>query len=77
MTTRNKKIGNHIVQRDAYSAYLLQNVDVETKQYNKEELARKFEQFIFNHDKTIEKLSKDEKQKVKSLGLDKLTRKDK
>lgn len=77
LTTRNKKIGNHIVQRDAYSAYLLQNVDVETKQYNKEELARKFEQFIFNHDKTIEKLSKDEKQKVKSLGLDKLTRKDK
>lgn len=75
LATRTKNIGDYEVQRDAYSAYLLQNVNLLTNEYDKEKLDKNYEKFIYNHNETIKNISKDKKQKVKSLGLDKLSKK--
>ena len=56
LSCRFKKIGGHMVQRDAYSAFLTLNAVETLISVNREACIKGFEAFIKLHDKTISEL---------------------
>ena len=59
--------GNRI-QRDLYSAFLLQHMNEEVSGFDKDTLKRDYQQFVFLHDQCIEALKKAPKT-LASMGI--------
>ena len=55
---RIKAIGNHKVQRDLYSAYLIKNTNEELNFTDREKCIRGFDNFIVMHDKLVDSMKK-------------------
>lgn len=49
-------VGDRKIQRDLYSAYLLQHVNDDLKSFDKDSISMNFENFIAMHDKEIQRL---------------------
>lgn len=58
-----------IVQRDLYSAFLLEHIDIESLQYNMETLNSAFPAFLEMHENTIKRLQKDKSYLPASVGF--------
>lgn len=72
LSKRTKQIGDHLVQRDLYAAFLLKNVIGDNAdELDKESIARDFENFMYNHDATIKEMIESGEHTLKSLGLEK------
>ena len=56
------------IQRDLYSAFLLQHMNAENNGFDKEALKQDYENFILLHDEVVEKLRKTEKT-LASMGI--------
>ena len=56
LVLRFKKIGDHTVQRDLYSAYLIKNTDETLKHPNRQSCLDGFDKFISIHDTYINKM---------------------
>ena len=58
-----------VVQRDLYSAFLLEHIDIESLQYNMETLNSAFPAFLVMHENTIKRLQKDKSYLPASVGF--------
>lgn len=56
LSTRNKKVDNFKVQRDLYSAFLLQHVKDDKKTVDLELCSKNFERFLSNQERTMREL---------------------
>ncbi|MED2209101.1 hypothetical protein P4V95_17010 [Bacillus thuringiensis] len=63
------QIGNHLVQRDLYSAFLLMNSDVNLKQTNQNRCIQTFNSFLKLHHQHIESLQQTNKKYPLSMGI--------
>ncbi|KEK26023.1 hypothetical protein [Bacillus gaemokensis] len=63
------QIGNHLVQRDLYSAFLLMNSDVDLQQTNRELCNKTFATFLRLHNQHIEELRQIKKTIPLSMGI--------
>ncbi|PGB51512.1 hypothetical protein [Bacillus anthracis] len=63
------QIGNHLVQRDLYSAFLLMNSDVNLKQTNQNRCIQTFDIFLKLHHQHIESLQQTKKKYPLSMGI--------
>lgn len=63
------QIGNHLVQRDLYSAFLLMNSDANLKQTNQERCIETFDTFVHLHNQHIEALQQTKKKYPLSMGI--------
>ncbi|WP_242289136.1 MULTISPECIES: transposase [unclassified Bacillus cereus group] len=63
------QIGNHLVQRDLYSAFLLMNSDVNLKQTNQNCCIQTFDTFLKLHNQHIEELQQTKKKYPLSMGI--------
>ncbi|HGA1022332.1 TPA: hypothetical protein ACIQN7_002669 [Bacillus cereus] len=63
------QIGNHLVQRDLYSAFLLMNSDETLKQTNQERCIETFDTFLILHNQHIEALQQTKKKYPLSMGI--------
>ncbi|MBQ4424558.1 MAG: transposase [Lachnospiraceae bacterium] len=64
----NKMPDGKRIQRDLYSAFLLQHIDVETMSFDKESLKKDYEGFVIQHDNCIDELKKAPKT-IASMGI--------
>lgn len=62
-------IGNLKIQRDMYSAFLLQNSNADLKIANIEKCTEKFENFVLLHDKEIDRIKKLKVKNLSSFGF--------
>ena len=69
LSQRINKIGDDIIQRDIYSAYLLMNSKPNLKEVNKKLCDNNYKEFLINHKKCIKKLKEKDKKYPKSFGL--------
>jgi hypothetical protein len=65
----NKFINGDKVQRDLYSAFLIQNVNQDLESYNNEQLDKKYPKFKSLHDKEINNLKNNGKKLLSSFGI--------
>ncbi|MCQ6277592.1 hypothetical protein JMM81_22320 [Bacillus sp. V3B] len=66
-------IGNHLVQRDLYSAFLLMNSETNLQQTNRESCNQTFHPFLALHNQQIEALKKMKEQLPSSIGIKKVS----
>lgn len=64
-----ESIGNYLVQRDLYSAFLLMNSDATLKQTNQEHCIETFDTFVKLHHQHIESLQQTNKKYPLSMGI--------
>ncbi|MBQ8234665.1 MAG: transposase [Bacilli bacterium] len=57
-SNRFTKVGNRLIQRDLYSAYLIQNVNEDLESINKEKCKDRYSKFLEMYEKEVERLSK-------------------
>ena len=57
------------IQRDCYSAFLIQNTNDDLKTFNDENCKSKFDNFIIMHDREINRLKGNEERKLSSMGI--------
>lgn len=69
LSTRSKLIGGHRVQRDLYSAFLLQHVCSDGETIDIDDCNRDFELFLDYHNEEIERLKALDESHISSLGL--------
>ena len=71
LSERWTQIGKHIVQRDMYSAFLLEHANEEFTLSDKEQCKKEFQPFLKKHNKVIHTLKIERKEKVlpSSVGL--------
>lgn len=62
-------IGNHLVQRDLYSAFLLMNSEANLQQTNRESCNQTFHSFLTLHNQQIEALKQMKEQRPSSIGI--------
>ena len=65
-------IGNHLVQRDLYSAFLLMNSEMNLQQTNRELCYQTFRRFVALHNQQIERLKQKKEQLPSSIGIKKV-----
>lgn len=58
-----------VVQRDLYSAFLLEYIDTESLEYNTKALNSAFPAFLVMHENTIKRLQKDKSYLPASVGF--------
>lgn len=67
-------VADYFVQRDLYSAFLLQNINDDHKTFNREECMRKFESFVTLHNSEIIRLH-NSPHVTSSMGVEKIYKK--
>ena len=66
-------IGNHLVQRDLYSAFLLMNSETNLQKANRESCNQTFHPFLALHNQQIEALKQMKEQLPSSIGIKKVS----
>ena len=66
-------IGNHLVQRDLYSAFLLMNSETNLQQTNRELCNQTFHPFLALHNQQIEALKQMKEERPSSIGIKKVS----
>ena len=69
LNTRTKEIDDKKVQRDLYSAFLLQHVNSDGKTVDLNSCNRNFETFLINQEKTLKELLEKDENQLTSMGL--------
>lgn len=57
-SNRFTKVGNRLIQRDLYSAFLIQNINEDLESINKEKCKDRYSKFLEMYEKEVERLSK-------------------